>query len=93
MKTILSVTFAFILTTGLEQSVDKPIRNIDYYNSLRWKDEASLRVYVDCTYTLPTKPVTPPKSRRRIIFPYRYYPYSRYSSCYDGGNWFLIRTY
>lgn len=93
MKIILSITFAFILSTGFTQTPEKNIRNIDYYNSLIWKNDASLKVYIDCTYTLPTKPKSKPKIRHTIILPYRYYPYTRYVNGYDPGFWFPNRIY
>lgn len=69
---------SLLFTLNLYGQNNKPIRDIRYYNSLEWKNDASLKVYIDCTYTLPleNKNVNKKPVNYYYVSPYRYsYPY------------------
>ena len=76
------------LSTSLfaQDSESHIVKNIDYYNSLKWKNSSSLETYIDKTYRLPADPA---KNRRSwsngAIVPYRYwYPYNyAYANSYQ----------
>lgn len=71
MKSLTSL--AFILSTTLCYAQE--IKNIEYYNSLKWKNESSMVVYVDKTYKLPEESRVV-KVRREVVIPYQnFYPY------------------
>jgi len=75
-----------LLTYNLYGQNNKPIKDIRYYNSLEWKNDNSLKVYIDCTYTLPleNKIVNKKPFNYVYISPYRYnYQYLNYYRYYN----------
>lgn len=79
MKAAATAILIYLSTSLFAQdSESRTVKNIDYYNSLKWKNSSSLETYIDKTYSLPAEPA---KNRRSwsngAIVPYRYwYPYS-----------------
>ena len=69
------IATAILLFCSLSLFAQKQIKDISYYNSLAWKDEASFVVYVDKTYKLPSE------EKRKIVYKtinYTVVPYSHY---------------
>lgn len=70
-----NIATAILLFCSLSLFAQKPVKDINYYNSLVWKDEASLVVNVDKTYKLPSE------EKSKIIYNtinYTVVPYSHY---------------
>ncbi len=78
MKLLAALALVSFSATALAQESGITIKNIEYYNSLRWKNESSMEVYVDKTYRLPEESrVKRRQSRCDAVVPYRnFYPYS-----------------
>lgn len=62
MKKIIATASMLISINSYAQSA---VHDINYFNSLQWKTDKSMQVYIDCTYILPSKP-------QRIKYVYRY---------------------
>ena len=79
MKKIIATAAMLMSINSYAQST---IKDTNYYNSLQWKTDRSMQVYMDCTYTLPSKPQRVKYVYRNTqynVFPYRnlgpvYYP-------------------
>lgn len=77
MRTLLKLALLLPIS-ALAQESGLVVRNIEYYNSLRWKTESSMEVYIDKTYKLPEDSrVRRRRESRPVVVPYRgFYPYS-----------------
>jgi hypothetical protein len=75
-----ATTILIYLSTSLfaQDSESHIVKNIDYYNSLKWKNSGSLEIYIDKTYRLPGEAAKNSKSwSNGATVPYRYwYPYN-----------------
>lgn len=79
MRKIATAIMISLSSTMFAQSGEGDIvKNIDYFNSLKWKTQASLEVYIDKTYKLPEAASKDAKSRAVFaVVPYRHwYPYN-----------------
>ena len=71
MKKIIATAAMLMSINSYAQST---IKDTNYYNSLQWKTDRSMQVYMDCTYTLPSTPQRVKYVYRNTqynVFPYR----------------------
>lgn len=70
MKRLITTIAAMLSLIATAQT---PVMDINYYNSLQWKTAKSMQVYIDCTYTLPTR-----QPRVKYIYRQTYWPWPPY---------------